>query len=231
MTPEERASFEEASMVLTAKRAPYRKSPSGSGRISKEMEGDPLTESDEFQALDPSHQKQVRKLLNGMSVDKLYNICLGLPSRVRSFVKKCWKRQEKWEEPWEKVAHEMAPQASKILNQRMDIVTLFGFVARREGLAISEADEKVLRMSEAMAETDALLILYSFMFTIGVTSAIGRQAHNYLMRDAEEREYLLGGIIDVIDFGAIDPARRKQRQASSMSLLREHGWKLPERDF
>jgi len=179
-----------------------------------------------FLSLSPRSQKMALKSLRekAQSLDRLYSICLGLPRRIRSFVQKIWKREDKWGESWDKIATEMAPEAAKILTQRVDVSVYTGIAIANT--SVDRGDPKLLRMVLAKSECDALLCLYAHYFTIGMTAPIGAHC-SAVGRD----DPTVAGVVDVADYGAIEPARRRTRQLAASREAESHGWKLPERRY
>ncbi len=128
LTDEQRQDLAKWWMLSMARREPIR-------TTSTDTSESGLTESYEpakaFAELPSAVQKQVKKLLSQYSTDKIYDICLGLAPRIRSFVKRIWKREDKNGEDWPTIASEMAETAHKILMHRIDIVLFFGVCGAR----------------------------------------------------------------------------------------------------
>ena len=169
--------------------------------------------------------KRINKLLKGQSTEKLFSLCLGLPSRVRSFMRRYWKRQDKWGESAEHVASDMAEAAAKILIQRMDVVMFFQFACEQEGVTPDAG--RMTRMSAAKEECDALLTVFAYTFLMGTSARLAKLAYTFL--DQQSPEFFLGGLIDIIEYGRMDPPRRRQRIESALITIKQNGWELPER--
>jgi len=176
-------------------------------------------------SVSPAQRKRIEKLLKAYSVESIFSITMGLPSRVRSFVKKVWKRQDRWEEDWEKIGSEMSEGASKILNQRIDVVTLFTVACEREGKSLDT--ERMEKMTDAKEECDALLTIYSHLFLVGASVRVSRLSVTFAGPDAD---FFLGGLLDVINYGQMDHATRRKRKADAHALIKRRGWPLPTRE-
>jgi hypothetical protein len=168
--------------------------------------------------------KAVNRAMTRYDHDSLYNLAMGLPSRVRSFVKRVWKKEDKFGERWDQIAYEMAPAAAKILDQRLDLVLFFGLVVDQYGMP---PDDQMVRMTAARSECDALLTLYCHYFTIGMSAHIASTCYGLKSPNSNK---VLGGLIDVIDFGRNEPSRRKRRLDEARAEIDKSGWKLPTRE-
>jgi len=177
-----------------------------------------------FEALPPKAQKAALNHLRSktQNFEALYATMLGLPSRIRSFVKKIWKRQDKWGDSWEKVASEMAAGAAKILSQRID-VTVYTPFAVTSG-EVDRDDPRLERMATAQAECDALLCLFAHYFIIGVTGHIAMHCMSYRIDDPAT-----AGVVDVADYGSFDASARRHRQLKVLEAAKKYGWEIPER--
>lgn len=210
--------------------AAYQKSrpPSATDQVVKSREDDFIssyTTTPEFAELPKRTQKQVLKRLKGVSFNRMYGDCLGLPTRVRRFIKKIWKREDKWGGPWQKIASELAPGANKILTTRMELVMYTSFALEKEDIDVQ--DDRVRRMTEAKCECDALLCYYAHYFTIGVSTKLAVNATYYAGKNAD---FFLGGLADVLDYGRIDASERRWRRHTALKAIEKQGWKLPERE-
>jgi len=167
----------------------------------------------------------VNKALQGKTVKGLYSLALGLPSRARRYVKKIWKLQERGNFDWCVISDEMAPIAVKILRDRVDIVTYMGIAFSREG---NPEVEKLEKLSSAVAEADTLLSIYSHFFLPGVSAKLTTQCVK--LADEGKKGYVLGGVVDVVDYGRFDPAQRRKRRAKAEDDMKTNGWKKPRRE-
>lgn len=177
-------------------------------------------------SIPPAQRKRIEKLLKSYTLESIFSITMGLPSRVRSFVKKVWKRQDRWGEDWEKIGSEMAESAAKIMNQRIDVVTLFTTAREREGKQLDT--DQMEKMTAAKEECDALLTIYSHLFLVGSTVRVSRLS---VMFSGPDIEFFIGGLLDVINYGRMNHTTRRQRKADAHALIQKNGWKLPTREL
>jgi len=175
-------------------------------------------------ALPRASSKAISRVMSKYDHDSLYSLAMGLPSRVRSFVKRVWKREDKFGERWDEIAYGAAEAASKILEQRLDLVLLFGLIVDQHGMP---SDERLFKMTRARSECDALLTLYCHYFIVGTSAKI---ASICLDLKSPNSDQILGGLIDVIDFGRNEPVRRKRRLEAAVEAINKNGWKLPTRE-
>ena len=178
-----------------------------------------------LKGLNSEQQKRALKKLRAFSFEKLYSIALGLPSRVRRFVKHVWKREDKRGESWPKIATEMSVEAAKILDQRLDLVAFTSYALIREEDTIE--DGRVDRMTAAKTECDALMCLYSHYLVVGVSAQLAVKCTKF---SGEEAAFFLGGLADVVDYGRITSGERRNMQLAAEKIIKKEGWKLPERD-
>jgi hypothetical protein len=151
---------------------------------------------------------------------------VGLPPRVRRYVKHVWKRSDKRKQPWEKIADELAPEAAKILKHRLDVVTYTGATVAAESIEFPD-DVRLQRMTRAKLECDALLIIYAHYFTIGLSA---RLSYDYLtFARLDNAQFFIGGMTSIIDYGQMTPSERRSIQAAAMRTMERHCWKLPVR--
>jgi hypothetical protein len=108
----------------------------------------------------------------------------------------------------------------------MDVVMFFRFACEQEGAVPSE--ERLSRMTAAKDETDALLTVYAYTFLIGTSGRLAKLAYTFL--DQSNPEFFLGGLVDIIEYGRMEPSRRKQRLDAALSEIKRNGWELPERE-
>ena len=174
----------------------------------------------------PGFLKKVKKDLDGWSRSGIYSLGLGLPSRIRRYVKKVWKLQDKRNADWGRVADEMAPTAAKILDNRIEVVAITGIVVSREGRF---SDERLMKLAEALSEADALLTIYSHFFLPGITAHLAQQCS--LLAQGGKRGYILGGVVDVVDFGRYVSVGRRRRRVEAENDMNTNGWKMPRRDY
>jgi len=173
-----------------------------------------------------AQQKRILKRIKGFSFEKLYSIALGLPSRIRKYVKDIWKREDKRGHGWEKIAPEMSAVASKILNQRLELVIFTSIALVEEPDA--KTDGRLGRMTVAKDECDALLSLYSHYFTIGTSAKLAASCMKFT---GENSGFYLGGLADVVDYGLLTPGERRLLKAAAEKAIKSRGWKLPERMY
>lgn len=174
-----------------------------------------------------SVRKQITKVLEGKSLTDLYSKALGLPSRVRRYVKKVWKLQDKNGADWGEIADELAPMANKILDHRVEVITYTGIAMSRESKKLE--DDKLMKLSMAIAEADCLLTIYSHFFLPGVTATLTGQCVK--IADGGKSGYILGGVVDVVDYGKLDSADRRKRRHEAEEDMRTSGWNMPRRDY
>ena len=176
--------------------------------------------------LPPTMRKRVNKLLDKKNLSSLYSRALGLPSRARRYVKKVWKLQDKSDADWERVSDEMAAISAKILQHRVEIITYTGIAMSREGKL---PDDKIIKVSSAMAEADAIITIYSHLFLPGMSARLASSC--IALAEGGKNGYVLGGVVDVVDYGRYSPPERHQRRAEAEADMKTNGWKMPKRDY
>lgn len=176
----------------------------------------------------PSERLKVsndQRACGGYSFGSIYDLMVGIPPRVRRYVKHVWKRSEKRKQPWERIADELAPEAAKILKHRLDVVTYTGATVAAESIDVP--DVRLQRMTRAKLECDALLIIYAHYFTIGLSS---RLYYDYLtFAGLDNAQFFVGGIAAIVDYGQMTSSERRSIQAAAMKTMEHHCWKLPVR--
>lgn len=225
---------EEIRDTARRKRKKHRRPLSGMARIEPIVKNRPpdtdLIDFDEdgeiVGDLPPTMRKMVNKLLDTKSLSSLYSRALGLPSRARRYVKKVWKLQDKWGADWKKVSEEMSPIASKILQHRVEIITYSGLAMSREGKL---PDDKIIKLSGAMAEADAIITIFSHFFLPGMSARLASQC--IALADGGKKGYVLGGVVDVVDYSIFGTAERRKRQSVAEADMKTNGWKMPKRDY
>ena len=176
--------------------------------------------------LPPTMRKKVNKLLDKKNLSSLYSRALGLPSRVRRYVKKVWKLQDKSDADWEQVSDEMAAIASKILQHRVEIITYSGIAMSREGKL---PEDKIIKLSSAMAEADAIITIFSHLFLPGMSARLASSC--IALAEGGKNGYILGGVVDVVDYGRYSSSERHQRRTEAKADMKTNGWKMPKRDY
>jgi hypothetical protein len=170
----------------------------------------------------PEQRRIIEKVLKDNPFNELYNLALGLPSRIRSYIKKVRKRQRRCAE-WDNISDEVAPIAAKILDHKVDIISFVGLAAIKSDGHANEA--RVNRMVTAMRESDALLTLYSSYFLCGITAELTRRC--CLLVACSKGIHIIGGLADVINFGFYTSQKRSSRRLKAQNDIKEYGWKLP----
>lgn len=174
----------------------------------------------------PAQQKRILKRIKGFTFAKLYSVALGLPSRIRKYVRDIWKREDRHGQEWSKIAPEMALMAAKILNQRLELVIFTSIALVEEPDAMK--DGRLNRMTCAKTECDALLSLYSHYFTIGSSAKLAADCTSFT---GDDSAFYLGGLADVVDYGLLTPGDRRVLQSAATKTIKTNGWKMPERDY
>jgi len=176
--------------------------------------------------ISPEIRKQVEKALKGKSISNLYSMGLGLPSRVRRYVKKVWKLQDREGRSWEDISNEMTSIAGKILDNRIEVITYAGIAATREG---TMDPAKALKLAKSLAEADALLTIFSHLFLPGVSAALTGRC--VTLAEGGTRGNILGGVVDIVDFANFDSSARRKRRSDAERGMKSNNWKLPRRDY
>lgn len=187
----------------------------------KDEAGDPRIEI-------PDMGGALKKRIESQTIQQLFGIVVGLPDRVRQFIRRVRKLESKGT-TGESLAEETAPLAKKILDDRIEVAVIVparmvydSEHGRKEGLT----DEQMLRMTDAVRECDALLTLTAYYFLPGVSLEISmlvqKMAEHPIMRSQ------VAGVYSVVNYGAFSKARRSSRQGISRELLKQEGWAPPE---
>jgi hypothetical protein len=156
-------------------------------------------------------RKQVERTLKEKSISNLYSTGCGLPSRVCRYVKKIWKLRDRGGCSWEAISDEMAPIAVKILLSRVEVVAYTGVAETREG---KMGSSKTRKLAESLAEADALLTIYSHLFLPGVSAALTGRC--VTLAEGGKRGYVLGGVVDVVDYANFDSSTRRKRRVEAV---------------
>jgi len=170
------------------------------------------------------YRRDIEKLINDRPFNGLYNIALGLPSRVRSYIKKIWKRQNR-ESNWDDIMDDMASIAAKILDHRIDVVAFVGPASIKAKDLASE--NRIKNITSSIEETDALLTIYSSYFLCGITVDLSGKC--CALADGGNRAFIVGGLVDIINFGLYTSHKRHIRKINAHKIIKDNGWKLPKR--
>ena len=187
--------------------------------IKLDEEGNILNE------MPPDLRRHIEKEIKHRPFAELYNLSLGLPSRIRRCIKKAWKLEDRGA-AWLQISEEIAPIAAKILNHRIEIVAFASIAVFRD--RDSATTERVQRVSLAVAESDALLTIYSSYFICGVSAQLTGQC--CAIADGGKRAFVIGGVADVVNFGLHTSQKRQTRRLRAQKDVKDYRWKLPKRD-
>lgn len=194
-------------------------------RLSRYKKGEPVRNEDRPKVeLDDETKKALLKKIESRTQTQLYSVTMGLPSRVRHYVRRFRKMQSQGIQDM-KVAEELSPLAKKILDDRLDVAMMVPariHYDKTKGHQLDLTDEQLSKMTFAAAECDALLTIAAYYFLPGITVAHSATASE-LQRHPVLRTQV-SGIMDVVEYGLLSKAQRSSRQAVAKDLLRNGGW-------
>lgn len=192
------------------------------------MKGEPLRRVVSSEDDDEETKRAVAKKVESRTFDQLYSVVMGLPGRVRQYMRRVRKLQAQGLTD-AKLADELSALAKKILDDRLDVVMMVPARLNHDKKTGSDKEvpeETFVKMTNAAAECDALLTLTAYYFLPGISAShalIGlRLSEHPILRTQ------VSGIADVIDYALFSKAQRASRQKGAREVLKDHGWDLPE---
>lgn len=163
------------------------------------------------------------KKVEARSFEQLYSVVLGLPGRVRQYMRRYRKLQANGL-PDARIAEEVAEIARKILEDRLEVSFMVpARISHDKKLGVESGTmDQLDRLSSAAAECDALLTLASYYFLPGAYThlailAIKLSAHPILKTQ-------VSGVADVLDYAVVTKSQRSARQAAVRARMAAEGW-------
>jgi hypothetical protein len=176
--------------------------------------------------IEKKKERALEKALFSKNFDQMYSTALGLPSRARRYIKQI-RKLEKSGKTWQDIGPKLASVASKILYDRVDVMIRVPLILKKlkkDGKELPD-DERVQRATKRCVEFDALLTLTAPYLMPGATARIAKICLSYSDDGLGDQ---LGGLVDVVDYGALDDRQKASRRSIALEMLRKNKWALPE---
>lgn len=172
----------------------------------------------------------VTRKVEDSSIDQLYSVVMGLPGRVRQYMRRVRKLRSQGLDG-DKLAEELSPIANKILTDRLEAAVLVPARLAYDGKSgdkFNLSDDRLVKMTNAAMECDALLTLLAPHFLPGITCRLAISARAITLSPTLRGH--ISGLADVLDYGAYTKAQRGFRRQSVVEFMKREGWELPNED-